>query len=204
MAKARPAVLAEGKLPSTGPEASKSKAARSEAACDPRLGDADGFPQLFDLAKQLVDEHLGESRVGIMLGLQSLGLSPSGFLGGYYVAGSNAIVLNRDVIAHVQANHPEYANAYTFHVLLHEYLHSLGYFDEQTVREHAYEVTRRAFGSGDPATQIAAAMTPGVEAAGAPQLFRRLTMPPYGWKPDDGGSIEYVRGIDRDATDYIA
>lgn len=169
-----------------------------------RLEEAEDLAQLFTLAKELVDEHLDRSRVGIMVGLQSLGLSPSGYLGGYYVTGSNAIVLNRDVLAHVEANHPRYWSAYAFHVLLHEYLHSLGFFDEATVRRHTLAVCREAFGPDHPATRIAATMAPGAEAEQAPELFRQLTLPPYGWTPDDGGRIEYVRGVDPDATDYIA
>lgn len=169
-----------------------------------RLAAADGLAELFDLAKALVDEHLEASRVGIMVGLQSLGLSPRGYLGGYYVAGSNAIVLNRDVLAHIEANHPRYANAYAFHVILHEYLHSLGYFDETEVREQTLAVCREALGPEHAATRIAATMAPGAEAEGAPELFRQLTLPPYGWEPDEGGQITYVRGVDRDSTRYIA
>lgn len=169
-----------------------------------RLGDADGLAELFDLAKQLVDEYLDRSRPGIMVGLQGLGLSPNGFLGGYYVPGSNAIVLNRDVLAHVEANHPGYADAYAFHVLLHEYLHSLGFLDERMVRETALDISRATLGLDHPATRIAATMAPGAQAEEAPELFRQLTMPPFGWEPDRAGRIEYVRGVDRDATDYIA
>lgn len=169
-----------------------------------RLAEADGLAALFALAKELVDEHLDRSRVGIMVGLQSLGLSPNGYLGGYYVAGSNAIVLNRDVLAHVETTRPELSNAYAFHVILHEYLHALGLFDEATVRENTLEVCRQALGPEHPATRIAATMAPGRRAGEAPELFRELTLPPYGWEPDDGGRIEYVRGVDRDATSYIA
>ncbi len=169
-----------------------------------QLAQADGLADLFELAKQLVERHLDTSRAGIMVCLQSLGLSPQGYLGGYYVAGSNAVVLNRDVLAHIEANHERYWNAYAFHVLLHEYLHSLGYFDEAQVRRHTLEICREAFGPDHPATQIAATMAPGVEAEQAPELFRQLTLPPYGWEPDAAGRIEYVSGVDRDATDYIA
>lgn len=165
-----------------------------------RAGD---YPTLFELAKRLVQERLGRSRVGIMLGLQGLGLSPSGFLGGYYVVGSNAIVLNRDVLHHIQANHPAYFNAYAFHVILHEYLHALGFLDEATVRRHAHAMSVEAFGTDHPATRIAAAMAPGVHDPEAPEIFGRLTMPPFGFQPDQTGTIEYVKGIDPDASPYI-
>lgn len=169
-----------------------------------QLEKADGLADIFELAKGLVLRHLGRSRSGIMVGLQSLGLSPHGYLGGYYVTGSNAVVLNRDVLAHIEANHPRYWNAYALHVMMHEYLHSLGYFDEREVRQRTLSICRAALGPEHPATQIAATMAPGAEADQAPELFRQLTLPPYGWEPEAGGHIEYVKGVDREATDYIA
>src|ERR671925_37013 len=81
---------------------------------------ATGYAELFRLVKRLVERRLGKSRAGIMLGLTRLGLSPAGFLGGYFVVGSNAIVLNRDVLEYVRQDQPEFHNAYAFHVLLHE------------------------------------------------------------------------------------
>lgn len=156
------------------------------------------------MVKALVEARLGASRAGIMLGLQRLGLSPSGFLGGYFVTGSNAVILNRDVLDHVKITAPEHHNAYAFHVLLHEYLHTLGYFDETHVRTLALEISLDAFGEDHPATWIAQAMTPGPRPPGVPELFRKLTMPPFGWKPQRAGPIEYVPDFDLDASPYIA
>lgn len=169
-----------------------------------RLEDASDLPALFDVAKDLVDAELDLSRAGLMLGLSRLGLSPGAYLGGYFVVGSNAIVLNRDVLDHVEIEHPEHYNVYAFNVLLHEYLHTVGYLDEAELRGIAHDLIEDAFGPGHPATRIAAAMDPHHRDGGdAPAFFRRLTMPRYGYKPPGDPGIEYVRGFDPRASPYI-
>ncbi|HLE97032.1 MAG TPA: hypothetical protein VI997_06635 [Candidatus Thermoplasmatota archaeon] len=161
------------------------------------------YVALFRVVKRVVERELGRSRAGMMLGLAPLGLAPDGFLGGYFVVGSNAIVLNRDVLRYVQAHAPEHVHAYAFHVLLHEYLHTLGWFREDEVRPLALDVSRRALGDEHPATRIAAAMVPG--AGGEPiAFFRNLVYPPFGWAPRLDAPIEIVKGFDPDAsTGYI-
>lgn len=167
-----------------------------------RVDGARGYTELFSLVKGLVERELRKSRSGIMLGLAGLGLSPTGFFGGYFVLGSNAIVLNRDVLRYVEANQPQMHNAYAFHVLLHEYLHTLGYFSEDEVRPIAWQLSERALGSEHPATRIARAMVPG-EHAEPPEFFRTLVFPPVGWAPSRRPDIEIVKGFDPDSTPYI-
>lgn len=168
-----------------------------------RLDDAPDLTRLFDIAKDLVEETLGRSRAGLMLGLARLGLSPQGYLGGYFVLGSNAIVLNQDVLDHVEASYPEHYNAYAFNILLHEYLHTVGYLDEGELRAITHNLVHDAFGPKHPATAIAAAMDPTSGDREAPAFFRSLTMPPHGYKPPGGGPMKIVRGFDPDATPYI-
>lgn len=164
---------------------------------------AKDYTALFRLVKRLVEARLRKSRAGIMLGLAHLGLSQQGFLGGYFVVGSNAIVLNRDVLEHVRAQEPAHHNAYAFHVLLHEYLHTLGYFSEEEVRPMAHRISVDALGEDHPATLIAAAMLPGADPSAAPAFFRRLVYPQYGWVPPRGVPMEIVKGFDPDSTPYI-
>jgi hypothetical protein len=160
------------------------------------------YTQLFSLVKRLVERKLGKSRSGIMLGLARLGLSPSGFFGGYFVLGSNAIVLNRDVLHYVQVREPKWHNAYAFHVLLHEYLHTLGYFSENEVRPLAHALSVQALGADHPATRIAAAMVPG-ETGEPPEFSKSLVYPQFGWAPPRRPEIEIVKGFDPDSTPYI-
>lgn len=167
-----------------------------------RVDSARDYTEIFTLVKRLVERELGKSRAGIMLGLAGLGLSPNAFFGGYFVLGSNAIVLNRDVLRYVQANQPHLHNAYAFHVLLHEYLHTLGYFSEDDVRPIAWELSEAALGPAHHATRIARAMVPG-EHAEPPEFFKNLVYPQFGWAPSRRPDIEIVKGFDPDATPYI-
>ncbi|HWG92130.1 MAG TPA: hypothetical protein VNZ52_14870 [Candidatus Thermoplasmatota archaeon] len=164
---------------------------------------ARGYTELFRHVKHLVERRIGKSRAGIMLGLTSLGVSPGGFLGGYFVLGSNAIVLNRDVLDYIKATQPDYHNAYAFHVLLHEYLHTLGYIGEDEVRPLAHALSVEALGEDHAATRIAAALNGAGEQGEVPEFFRKLVYPEFGWRPQGRPHIEIIKGFDPDATPYI-
>jgi hypothetical protein len=167
-----------------------------------RLDGARDYTAIFTLVKRLVERELRKSRAGIMLGLAPLGLSPDGFFGGYFILGSNAMVLNRDVLNYVKLKEPSWHNAYAFHVLLHEYLHTLGYFGEDEVRPLAHALSVRALGPEHPATRIAGAMVPGASGE-VPPFFRDLVFPRVGYAPPRRPEIEIVKGFDPDATSYI-
>lgn len=167
-----------------------------------QVDEAADYTALFRIVKRVVEQQLRRSRAGMMLGLASLGLSPSGFLGGYFILGSNAIVLNRDVLNYIKLKEPAWHNAYAFHVLLHEYLHTLGYFGEDEVRPLAYELSVQALGKAHKATRIAAAMAPG-EHGETPAFFRELVFPKFGVAPARHSPIEIIKGFDPDAASYI-
>lgn len=173
-----------------------------ETSIAARVDAARDYTELFRIVKQQVEKHLRKSRAGIMLGLAPLGLSPSGFFGGYFVLGSNAIVLNRDVLHYVKLKEPQWLNAYAFHVLLHEYLHTLGYLSEEEVRPLAHQISVAALGHEHASTRIAAAMVPG-ETGEPPAFFKDLVYPQFGWSPPRRPVIEIVKGFDPDATSYI-
>ncbi|MBI4173516.1 MAG: hypothetical protein HY519_02235 [Candidatus Aenigmarchaeota archaeon] len=107
---------------------------------------ADDFTKLFDLVKLCVNEVLGRSRAGIMLGLSPLGTSPQGFIGAYHQLGSNLIVLNESLLQRIGRQRPELLKHHVFHLLLHEYVHSLGIVDEQSTRLLTEAVTEKVFG----------------------------------------------------------
>lgn len=173
-----------------------------DAALGKQVDEAADYTALFRLVKRIVESRLRKSRAGMMLGLSSLGLSPSGFFGGYFVVGSNAIVLNRDVLNYIKLKEPEWHNAYAFHVLLHEYLHTLGYLSEDEVRPLAHQLSVDALGKDHKATRIAAAMVPG-ERGETPAFFRELVFPKFGIAPARHSPIEIIKGFDPDATSYI-
>lgn len=59
---------------------------------------ADSLPDLFEVVKDMVECELNRHRAGLMLGLVDLGISQGGFVGGYFVVGGNAIVINRQAV----------------------------------------------------------------------------------------------------------
>ncbi|MFQ6053207.1 MAG: hypothetical protein ACE5OO_03120 [Candidatus Bathyarchaeia archaeon] len=110
---------------------------------------AEGYADIFALLKKAVKRSLGEHRVGLMLYLGNLPLK----VGAFHPMGTNDIVLNRRLIK--AAKSEPRRKAYIFSVLLHEYLHSLGYVQERHVRGLTYKVCLENFGSEHPVTEAA-------------------------------------------------
>ena len=128
-----------------------------------------------------------------MLGIADLGNHPQGFFGGFFTTGSNVIVMNKIPLQRIKETKPELYKPYAFHILLHEYIHSLGYLDEDKVKQWAYQISRNALGEDHLATQI---------AANTDGFMKNLVYPDSTWKPDDNG-LELVDGFDRSSVSYI-
>jgi hypothetical protein len=107
-----------------------------------RLDEAKSLPDIFELVKSLVLKSMGKSRGGLMLGMANLGNHPQGFFGGFFTTGTNVIVLNKIPLQRIKETRPELYKPYVFHVLLHEYIHSLGYLDEADVKSRVFAITR--------------------------------------------------------------
>ena len=105
------------------------------------------------MVKRAVKQNIGRERAGLMLYLGNLPLH----VGAFYGVGSNGIVLNKRLIRLVAVNSATELNSYIFVLLLHEYLHSLGYLNEQHVRSLVQEISRKTFGADHPATKFATA-----------------------------------------------
>lgn len=159
-----------------------------------RLEEAKSLADIFEVVKSLVLNHIGKSRGGLMLGMADLGNHPQGFFGGFFTPGSNVIVLNKIPLQRISETRPELYKPYVFHILLHEYIHSLGYLDESMVKSKVHQITRAALGEEHLATQI---------AANTEGFIRHLAYPDIAWKPDDLG-LELVKGFDRSSVSYIA
>jgi hypothetical protein len=118
-----------------------------------RLDKCMEFACVFELVKEIVRRDLGISRAGLMLGLAEL---PER-VGAFHGVGGNFIVMNRrllDVVVRSAANRRQ-INAYVFYILLHEYLHALGFLSEKQVEETSAELCEKALGTDHPATQMA-------------------------------------------------
>ena len=119
--------------------------------------DPNNYSQLFDLIRRIVSNVLRKSRSGILLGLEDLGFHPQGFVGGYHRVGTNEIYLNRNVLQMMREETPKaHYKAYLFHLLLHEYIHSIGVIDEQQTRDFTSKISRAIFDTKHPVYKIAA------------------------------------------------
>lgn len=154
---------------------------------------ASDLPEIFEAVKEAVRASTGMSRAGLMLGLADLGGSPIHMVGGLYPSATNIIVMNRAPMA-ILAKDQERYRAYCFHILLHEYLHSLGFMDEAEVRQRTYQISRAALGEGHMATMMAT------------DLSRFLPNVIYGVPKDTDGEmdIQLVSDFDRSNCGYFA
>ena len=160
---------------------------------DTRLENTKTLADIFEVVKAAVWESQRKSRAGLMLGLANLGNHPQGFFGAFYPVGSNVIVMNKIPLERIKETRQELYKPYIFHVLLHEYMHTLGYLSESGVRLMVLEITKEVFGEEHLATNIAKDTT---------LFFKNLVYPNAAWQPDDM-NLELVGGFDRGSTSYI-
>ncbi len=158
-----------------------------------KLERARGLPEIFEVVKEAVRSSTGMSRAGLMLGLADMGGSPLHMVGGLYPSATNIIVMNKAPMAFLVKDPARY-RAYCFHILVHEYLHSLGFMDEAEVRRRTYQISSATLGEDHMATMMAA------------DLSRFLPNVSYGVPKDTDGEldIELVSGFDRSNCGYFA
>ncbi|MBI2649461.1 MAG: hypothetical protein HYW93_07410 [Thaumarchaeota archaeon] len=103
-----------------------------------RLAECDTYDETFELVKRAAENELGLHRAGLTLVLGDL----TNIVGAYHELGSNAIVMNRNLLKIVWrlTKSKKMRNSYVFMILLHEYLHSLGYKKQSPVIDPVYAV----------------------------------------------------------------
>jgi len=118
-----------------------------------RLETAQGYAEVWEVVKDTVQHSINKRRNKMMLFLDDLPLQ----LGAYHPIGTNNIVLNRTLVQIVEASieKKQVVNALIYNLLLHEYLHALGEYSEQSVRDMVYKVARNCFGEKNIVTTIA-------------------------------------------------
>jgi len=118
-----------------------------------RIDKAKGFSEVWEIVKDTVKDTLGEHRVGMMLFLDDMPLQ----LGAYHPLGTNNIVLNRTLvqIAEAATKSKRLVNAFVYSLLVHEYLHALGYVPEAEVRPLVYKISKECFGDDHIVTKLA-------------------------------------------------
>ncbi|HKZ89482.1 MAG TPA: hypothetical protein VJ300_04400 [Thermoplasmata archaeon] len=159
-----------------------------------KLDMARGLADVFELVKRAVETVLGRSRAGLMLALADLGNHPQGFLGAFYPIASNVIVMNKVPLIRIEETNPELYRHYAFYVLLHEYLHSVGFVDELACRGQAHRIAQTLFGPSHLVTQISEDFN---------RFFPNLVFPEAAWQPREL-SLEIVQGFDRGSASYFA
>ncbi|NIP67367.1 hypothetical protein GWN63_04825 [Candidatus Bathyarchaeota archaeon] len=156
-----------------------------------KLDDAEGYGKVWEIVKDTVKDHLGEYRAAMMLFLDDLPLR----LGAYHPLGTNNIVLNRRLVQTVEVatDSKRLLNAFVYVLLLHEYLHALGYVQESRVRRLVYQVSRASFGDRH--------IVPRLAKAGPWSLLKKI---PLKAVEAPKRLMEIVKGFERTDQDYIA
>ena len=155
------------------------------------LSSAEGFDAIFEMVKRAVERKTGMHRAGLTL---VLGDIPNN-VGAYHEMGSNAIVMNRNLLRIVEklSESRSKRNSYVFMILLHEYLHSLGYTSDRQVRNLGRQITDEYLGKRHAASEMA--------VRPLDQFFPELTKFS---SFRDKGEYQTVRRFDSSSTPYIA
>jgi hypothetical protein len=157
-----------------------------------KLRESNSIADIFEIVKEIVWKILKKSRAGLELGLTELGNSTQGLIGAYYVSGSNIIIMNETPLKRIQETNPKLLVPYIFSTLLHEYLHSFGYFNEELVRRLTYDICCKIFGDNNVITEISKDMS---------KFFPNLIYPEG--MPKTDAPIKLVKDFDRSNIRYI-
>ena len=147
---------------------------------------------IFEIVKNLVMISLRAEQAGLMVGVSDLGAYKQGFIGAFYSLNSNMIIINKKPLARILQTNPGLYNYYLFHVMLHEYVHSIGSYDELQTRQLVYDLSKHHFGDGHIVTKLAEDISKFM-----PNLTYEKNL------PAEDINIEFVKGIDRKNINYI-
>lgn len=157
------------------------------------------MPEIFEKVKRDVKKVFGRHRAGLSLGLVEMGMYRGGFIGGMHYYPGTEIVMNKTPLKVILESQPyEIIWAYTYHILLHEYIHSLGILDEQQCKAITLKISEEIFMDADHPTIILAKNGIGTYI---PHLKVHY-LPPE--QRPDGISIEYIHGFDRESQSYFS
>ncbi|MFX1596145.1 MAG: hypothetical protein ACFFBK_08775 [Promethearchaeota archaeon] len=155
------------------------------------------MPVIFKQVKRDVKKVYGRHRAGLSLGLVDMGMYRGGFIGGMHFAPGTEIVMNKTPLEIILKEQPyEIIWSYTYHILLHEYVHSLGILDEQKCRIITLKISEKIFKNDDHPALILARNGIGTFFPNLPMIYA-----PPDLKPE-GISIEYIYNFDQESYDY--
>ncbi|MFH0890267.1 MAG: metallopeptidase family protein [Candidatus Aenigmatarchaeota archaeon] len=111
-----------------------------------RLKGAKNIAEIFELVKDAVSSTMGHQRAGLMLGLTEIAESEKKFVSGFHPIGSNFIIINKTPLERIMKTNKKLYQAYVFHVLLREYIHTFGILDEDVTRNNVKQISKALFG----------------------------------------------------------
>ena len=159
-----------------------------------KIENAKSIADIFEIVKLMIRDYLGVDQAGLMVGITDLGSHAQGFVGAFYSLDANTIIINKRPLARLLQTNPSLYNCYLFHVMLHEYIHAIGSFDEDQTRQLVYEISNHYFGNNHLITQLATNMQ---------RFMPDLTYPASGFQTPVDMNIDFITGIDRKNTNYI-
>ncbi len=159
-----------------------------------RIEKAKNIADIFEIVKEIVMEYVGLEQAGLMVGITDLVAFDREFIGAFYSLNSNMIIINKRPLARIMQTNPSLYKYYLFHVMLHEYVHSIGSYDEAQTRQLVHEISGHYFGQKHIITQL---------ASNIERFIPNLAYPVKGFQPPQDINIEFVKGIDRKNTNYI-
>lgn len=154
-----------------------------------RVDRAQDYDEIFELVKRVVDMDLHQHRAGLTLVLAPMQKT----IGAFHPVASNVIVLNKSLVSAFQktTKDPREINAFVFMVLMHEYLHSLGYMEEGKVRRISQRICANALGSDHLTVRLA--------VGNWLEMYPQLASVPTPSSKD----YEVVQKFDSSSTSYI-
>ncbi len=157
------------------------------------------MPEIFEKVKDDVKKVTGRHRAGLSLGLAEMGISPRGFIGGMHFPPGTDIVMNTTPLKLILEKQPyEISWAYTYHILLHEYIHSLGVWDEQQCRAITLTISEEIFKEANHPAIILAKNGIRTYFPNLKLIYRSPEQRP------DGITIEYIHGFDKESYSYYS
>ena len=158
------------------------------------IENAKTIADIFEIVKEMIRKYLGLEQAGLMVGLTDLGAHSNGFIGAFYSMASNMIIINKKPLARLLQTNPSIYNYYLFHIMLHEYIHSIGSYNEEQTRQLVYEISSHYFGYAHTITQL---------ATNIEKFIPKLAYTGEGFQPPQDINIDFVKGIDIKNTNYI-
>ena len=158
------------------------------------------MPEIFETVKDDVRKIYDRHRAGLRLGLAEMGMFQGGFIGGMHFYPGTDIVMNISPLKIILEEKTEdiIIWAYTYHILLHEYIHSLGVLDEKQCKTITLNVSEKIFKNKNHPAVIMA-------ENGIGYYIHNLQIryvPPD--RRPDGIHIEYLYGFDKESQSYFS